>query len=48
MVIMARVDTVITVDASLALFGKLRRINDVFEVALEIRRVGACALLTSG
>ncbi|CAM9669747.1 unnamed protein product [Ectocarpus sp. 8 AP-2014] len=47
MVVMARVDTVITVGASLALFAKLRRINDVFEVSLEIRRVGACALLTS-
>ncbi|CAN0323244.1 unnamed protein product [Ectocarpus fasciculatus] len=47
MVTVARVDTVITVAASLALFGKLRRINDVFEVSLEIRRVGACALLTS-
>lgn len=48
MVIMARVDTVISVGASLVLFGKLHRINDIFEVSLEIRRVGACALLTSG
>lgn len=48
MIIVAMIESLITLGASLVLFGKLRRINDVFEVSLEIQKVGACALLTTG
>ncbi|CAM9640316.1 unnamed protein product [Ectocarpus sp. 8 AP-2014] len=47
MVIVAMIESLITLGASLVLFGKLRRTNDIFEVSLEIRKVGACALLTT-
>ncbi|CAN0335808.1 unnamed protein product, partial [Ectocarpus sp. 12 AP-2014] len=47
MVTVVKIDTVVTLSASLALFGQLRRTQDVFKVSLEIQRAGACALLTS-
>ncbi|CAN0081572.1 unnamed protein product [Ectocarpus sp. 12 AP-2014] len=47
MVTVVKIDTVVTLSASLALFGQLRRTQDVFRVSLEIQRAGACALLTS-
>lgn len=48
MVIVAKIESLITLGASLALFGKVQWINDIFKASLEIRKVGACALLTSG
>lgn len=48
MVIVVKIESLITFGASLALFGKLQRTHDIFKVSLEIRKVGACALLTSG
>ncbi|CAM9567058.1 unnamed protein product, partial [Ectocarpus sp. 12 AP-2014] len=47
MVIVVKIESLITLGASLALFGKLQRTHDIFKVSLEIRKVGACALLTS-
>ncbi|CAM9445951.1 unnamed protein product [Ectocarpus fasciculatus] len=47
MIILAIIESLITLGASLVLFGKLRRTNDVFEVSMEIQKVGACALLTT-
>ncbi|CAM9446022.1 unnamed protein product [Ectocarpus fasciculatus] len=47
MVTVVKIDTFITLSASLALFGKLYRTKDVFKVSLEIQRAGACALVTS-
>lgn len=48
MVTVVKIDTFITLSASLALFGQLYRTKDVFKVSLEIQRAGACALVTSG
>ncbi|CAN0471908.1 unnamed protein product, partial [Ectocarpus sp. 12 AP-2014] len=39
-------DLFFTVGATFALFGKLRLIEDIFDVSLEIRRVGILVLLT--
>lgn len=41
-------DLLFTVGATFALFGKLRLIEDMFDVSLEIRRVGTLVLLALG
>lgn len=38
-------DMVLTLGASIVLFGKLRRTEDIFNMSLEIQRVGAFALV---
>lgn len=48
MVVAAKFESLVMLGASLALFGKLQQTQDVFKVSLEIRKVGACAVLTSG
>lgn len=41
-------DTFAIIGASLALYGKLRRMNDIYSMSLEIQLVGAFALLSLG
>lgn len=38
-------DTLVTIGASFVLFGKLRKTNDIYKMSVEIRKLGAFALL---
>lgn len=47
-VILLTIDTLLVLGAAFALYGKLRRTDDIYNMSREIQLVGALALLATG